>query len=89
MIAIFKRGDGIEFSAEVGTAAFELMTKDGGFERIDTEPAKEEKPAVEIDLAKLSKKQLLEEAAKREVEVREEMTKAEILAAIEAAEGGE
>lgn len=33
----FRRSDGIEFSAEEGSAAFELMTKDGAFTQIGGE----------------------------------------------------
>lgn len=84
MIAKFRRGDGIEFETEVGSAVFETMIKDGGFERIDTEPEATGEIEIEIDLSKLSKKQLLAEAAKREVLAGEEMTKAEIVTAIEA-----
>lgn len=83
MTAKFRRSDGLELEAEIGSASFEMMEKQGDFQRIDDEPAKAESD-VEIDLSKLNKKQLLEEAAKRGVEADEQMTKAAIIAAVEA-----
>lgn len=103
MIAKFKRGDGIEFETEVGSASFELMEKDGGFERLDTEPAEKESGRVlvtgklkntvstltddppAVDLKKLNKTQLIEEAAKLGLTIDAKAKNADIIAAIEQA----
>lgn len=80
--ATFKRGDGAEFIVDEGSVAFDLMTKDGGFTlvREDAEP----EPAGDgpVDLSKLSKKQLFEEAAIRDIPVTDKMTKDQIIEAI-------
>lgn len=78
---VFKRGDGTEFTVEEGSAAFELMSADGSFRRLDEEgePVGDQKE----DLTKLTVKQLQEKAALLDVPITKEMKKAEIIAAIE------
>lgn len=103
-IALFRRADGLELEAHEGSEAFKLMSKDGQFERTDkpaTEPAEpktdenpnSEPPAKPIE--KMNKTELLAEAEKRGLTlVPDEVTKAQIIAAIQeadtkAAEGSE
>lgn len=78
---VFRRGDGVEFTVEEGSAAFELMSTDGSFRRLDEEgePAAQDPE----DLSKLTVKQLQEKAALLDVPITKEMKKAEIIAAIE------
>lgn len=83
----FQRGDGVKFSAEEGSASYQLMKKDGSFTELDAdgytvEPSIVEQPA-EKPLARMNKTELYAEAAKRDVPVTEEMTKAQSIAAIE------
>jgi hypothetical protein len=70
--------------------SFKLMTKDGAFERIDenaAEPAAETVEVIEKPLAKMNKLELLAEAEKRGLElVPDEVTKAQIILAIEVAD---
>lgn len=82
----FRRGDGVEFASSEGTVAFDMMSKDGAFVRIDgpgakpaTAPVKQEGE----DLSKLTVKQLQERAALLDVPLTKEMKKAEIIAAIQ------
>lgn len=87
MIVEFLRSDGIGFSAEEGSPAFELMAKDGAFTRLDPadgEPVAAAAESDSTDLLSLTKKQLYEEATLRNVPVTDKMTKPEIIAAIEA-----
>lgn len=86
----FRDGNGVERSCDEGSVAHELMSKDGTFMRIDG-PGGDAAAAAAAEgagtnLSKLSKKQLFELAAQNDVPVDEKMTKAELIAAIEAAE---
>lgn len=54
-IAKFRRGDGVEFETEEGSASFELMVKDGSFDRIVEQTEPDTKAVQAVDLSKLSK----------------------------------
>jgi hypothetical protein len=88
--AKFISGDGVEHEVSVESVAFELMSKDGAFERIDenaAEPAAETVEVIEKPLAKMNKLELLAEAERRGLElVPDEVTKAQIILAIEVAD---
>lgn len=86
----FRDSGGRDLSCNEGSVAFDLMTKDGSFVRIDGPGAEAPAPAAEPegeDLSKLTKKKLYELAVERDVPVTAKMSKAEIIAAIEAASG--
>lgn len=77
--ANFRRGDGVEFSAEVGSASFDLMAKTGGFERIWPAGEAPEQTAEPNDLSGLTLKALQEMAVVREIPISKGMKKAEII----------
>lgn len=85
MIVEFLRSDGIGFSAEEGSPAFELMEKDGSFTRVVPVPSVEPDLNAKQDLSSRTKKELFNLAVERDVPVTDKMTKAEIIEAIEAA----
>lgn len=89
MLTKFRRVDGVEFEVDEASASFELMARDGSFTRIGVETSAAETDEAAVDRSGLSKKQLFEEAAKLGVPVTEQMTKAEIVAEIEARTPGE
>jgi len=80
----FQRGDGTRFACTEGSAAFENMSRDGSFVRLDGEGELAEAGAAE--LGSLTKKDLLAYAADKGIEVNPKLGKADILAVIEEAE---
>lgn len=88
-IVKFRSGEGVIHEADESSMSYELMSKGGGFVRLDDETgeavtAAEPKPAVA--LARLNKAQLAAEAEKRGLTlVADDMTKAQMIAAIDAA----
>ena len=94
----FKRGDGVFFSADEGTPSCQLMEQDGAFEESSdptaksdrTETADETVVEKPVNLNKLNKAQLCALAEEKGVKVvPDEMTKAQIIEAIENAETAE
>lgn len=88
----FRRGDGVHFSADEGTPSCQMMETDGAFEEISDPTAKSDKTekseetVVEkaVNLQKLNKAQLCALAEEKGVKVvPDEMTKAQIIEAIE------
>lgn len=89
-LARFISGDGVEHEVEVGSPAFDLMAKTGSFKRLDEPTAIEPDTTAAqepVDLSKMTKAALVAEAEARGVTVvPDDMTKAQIIAAIEAGE---
>lgn len=85
----FERSDGRRIATTEGSAACELMSRDGGFRRLggsggDVEPDLNAVRA-EVDLTKFKKAELLEYAAERGIEVSPKATAAAIIEVIKAA----
>jgi|GEM_PF-5710875 len=91
MITKFLRGDGVEFETIVGSEAFLQMVKDGSFKRVFTEEEAAEQATSEVaagekaakPLAKMNRTELADQAMTRGLSVSGDMTKAQIVAAIE------
>ena len=90
--AKFLRSDGVEMITEVGSPSFEMMARDGSFQRVYTEADSlaQLEPAADavaktVSLDEMTKAGLMGFAAERGIEVNPKLTKNDMAAAIKAA----